>query len=52
MPFALMPQTLTVTAPVSGECLVTMEKALNFYNKIFSEREGTHSDNFYYSILL
>ena len=52
MPFALMPQTVTVTAPVCGECLVTMEKALNFYNKIFSETEGTHTDSFYYSILL
>ena len=50
MLFAFMPQT--VTAIVCGKCLVKMEKALTFYNKIFSGREGTHSDNFYYSILL
>ena len=47
-----MPQTVAVTAIVCGKYVIKMEKALNFYNKIFREREGTHSHNFYDSILL
>ena len=37
--FALAPQTTKVMATVHGKCLVKMEKALNLYSMIFSERE-------------
>ena len=39
--FAGTPQTKKITATVSIKCLVKMEKALTWYNKLFSEREIT-----------
>ena len=48
--FAVIPQTAEVMATVHDKCLVSMEKALNLYNKMFWE--SPHSHNFYYSVLL
>ena len=42
------PPTSKIVATVWDKCL-TMEKALNMYNKIFGDRP--HSHNFYYSTL-
>jgi len=50
--FAVVLQTAKVMAIARDNCLVKMEKALNLYNKVFSEREGPLSHNLYYSILL
>jgi len=32
--FAVSPQTANIMAIVTDKCLITMEKALNMYNKI------------------
>ena len=47
--FAVTSWPAKIMDTVHDKGLVTMEKALNLYNKIFWERPL--SDNFYYSIL-
>ena len=46
--FSVTPQTAKVMGTVHGKCLVKMEKAINLYDKILSERNHI----LHYSILL
>ena len=39
---AITLQPTKIIATVHGECLVKMEKALNVYSKIFSEKDYIH----------